>query len=148
MENFLLKNLSTLIFLVSSCMMYSNCTSNKGIEQHRDSEVMDKDQVTNNTSSQIKYKKILNEEKTMTLHVSKAPRTHLIYDFDYYVSDVKTDDILERGTYTGLDVSWHDNTSIKLVPYVGIVQKEKSINPEDSLSHGQANHNTIVKINF
>ena len=69
--------------------------------------------------------------------------------FNYKVYNTKTKEIIKQGAFRGLSIDWHDNTSLKLVPYIGMEQKPTSDNPEDALASSKNTHTqiTIIKLN-
>lgn len=76
----------------------------------------------------------LNRDKTMELSIKKTIKQGdpAIY-FEYAVYNKETKEIIKQGTFRGVGIDWNDNTSIKLIPYVGMEQKPSSENPDDAL---------------
>lgn len=91
---------------------------------------------------------MLNADKSMDLIVKKLmkigdPATH----YEYTVYTTSTRKVIKQGTFRGTDISWHDNSSLKLTPYIGMEQKPNSENPEDVFSSKTQIQSIIIKLN-
>ncbi|WP_108807642.1 hypothetical protein [Aquimarina spinulae] len=89
-----------------------------------------------------------NRNKSMELHIKKIikpgdPATH----FEYTVYNAVTKKIIKQGYFRGANVDWNDDTSIKLVPYIGMEQKPTSENPDDLLLSKTQTQITIINLN-
>lgn len=87
---------------------------------------------------------IYNSDRSLKLKFKKIqkkgdPATH----FDYEVYEVKTGTLIEKDTYRGMAIGWHDSISLKLIPYVGIVQKETLSDPLDENTKQQFQIKTL-----
>lgn len=91
--------------------------------------------------------KQLNSSKTMVLQIEKiiSPQdpVHTLY---YTVSEVKTKKIIKKDSYQGTDVRWYDDTSLEMIPYIGMERKPTSENPDEVVADASLNKATIVKL--
>ncbi|WP_103865181.1 hypothetical protein [Aquimarina sp. I32.4] len=89
----------------------------------------------------------LNRDRTMELRVVKVSKLgDPAIQFTYAVYDTVTKKIIKKGNYRGSNVAWHDNTSIKLVPYIGMEQKPTSENLDDILLSNTQQQITIINL--
>ncbi|MGB5944378.1 MAG: hypothetical protein WBG71_15945 [Leeuwenhoekiella sp.] len=77
-----------------------------------------------------KVRILYNSDKTFKLELSQEhlpgdPATH----FDLRIIRLTNEEVILDTVFRGSDVRWHGVTSIALVPYVGMVQKESATNP-------------------
>ncbi len=90
----------------------------------------------------------LNTDKSMQLVINKEQKEgDPAFYFNYKVFNTKTREVIKKGTFRGMNIDWHDNTSIKLIPYVGMEQKPNSENPEEVLSSDTLTQIQIIKLN-
>ncbi|EZH71483.1 hypothetical protein ATO12_07225 [Aquimarina atlantica] len=138
----LLRKIISILFLGLTIFSFAQCkTAENKIEQDKPLH-----QSITSTKNDMTISK-LNKSKSMELHVKKVikqgdPATH----FEYTVYNTTTKTIIKQGYYRGTNVDWNDNTSIKLVPYIGIEQKPTSENPDDLLLSDTQTQITIIKL--
>ncbi|TSE09274.1 hypothetical protein [Aquimarina algiphila] len=90
----------------------------------------------------------LNGDKSMELQIKKIIKPgDPAFHFEYIVYNTGTKNIVKEGYFRGTNVEWNDNTSLKLIPYVGMEQKPASDNPEDALLSNTQTKITIIKLN-
>ncbi|WP_164076230.1 hypothetical protein [Flavimarina sp. Hel_I_48] len=91
--------------------------------------------------------KVLNPSKTLVLYLEKISTpdspVHLL---NYTVLESKTQNIIKKDSYRGTDVRWYDNSSLQLVPYIGMERKPTSDNPDDAMAGTASNKPIIVKL--
>ncbi|WP_103072646.1 hypothetical protein [Aquimarina sediminis] len=135
-----LRKIVIIFFLILTVFSFGQCkTVEKGNENNKkpvSSMIQD--------SGALK----LNKDKTMGLSIKKAMKQGdpAIY-FEYTVYKIETKETVKRGTFRGTAIDWNDNTSLKLIPYVGMEQKPISENPEDVLTSNTHSQITIIKLN-
>ena len=73
-----------------------------------------------------------NRSKTFLLKVEKifSPERSLAL-IKYAVYESGTQKCIKKDSYQGVDVQWNDNTSLKLIPYIGMERKPVSENPNE-----------------
>lgn len=135
------RKIAIIFFLILTVFSFGQCKTveNGNAEDKKPEVLMIQDDKTNSK---------LNEDKTMNLIVKKKiksgdPATF----FEYTVYSQKTKEIIKKGSFRGSDIDWYDNTSLQLIPYVGMEQKPISENPEDFLSSKNETQITIIKLN-
>tara|TARA_R110002020_G_scaffold211682_3_gene417940 strand:- start:246 stop:635 length:390 start_codon:yes stop_codon:yes gene_type:complete len=89
-----------------------------------------------------------NADKTLKLTLEKNnkkgdPASH----FEYRVYSIPENKLVKEGTFRGSGIIWNDNTSLKLIPYVGMVKKQQLGNPDDIASDKKNNKEIIIRIN-
>lgn len=65
---------------------------------------------------------------------------------NYAVYEVGSQKLIKKDSFQGTDVQWNDNTSLKLIPYVGIERKPVSENPDEISAGNSSNKAVIVKL--
>jgi len=75
---------------------------------------------------------IFNQSKTYLLKVEKivSPKSPMAI-INYAVYESATQKCIKEDSYQGVDVQWNDNTSLKLIPYIGMERKPISENPDE-----------------
>lgn len=138
----LLRKIISILFLGLTIFSFAQCkTAENKIAQDK----LPHQSITS-TKNDMTISK-LNKDKSMELHVKKVikqgdPATH----FEYTIYNTTSKKIIKQGYYRGTNVDWNDNTSIKLVPYIGIEQKPTSENPDDLLPLDTQTQITIIKL--
>ena len=107
----------------------------------------------------IGFRTIKNGEKRKTFKIKNSDNSlTLVYKilknqgdpapvFDCEIYRNSDNKKIHQGKYRGLRIEWHDNKSLKLIPYVGIVEKEGAI--QDSNNQEISKNNTkIIKLNL
>lgn len=90
----------------------------------------------------------LNRTKTLLLKVEKvnSPERPMA-TINYAVYEVATQKCIIKDSYQGVDVQWNDNTSLKLIPYIGMERKPVSENPNEIPVTKTPSQAIIVKLN-
>ncbi len=134
--------ISNILFLSLTIFSFAQC---KTVENNTSQNKSSSKPITSIGDSMKTIK--LNGDKSMELHIKKNtkpgdPATH----FEYIVYEVNTKNILKQGSYRGTHIDWNDNTSLKLIPYIGMEQKPISDNPEDEFISNTQKQITIIKL--
>ena len=118
-----MKRLNINFFILILFLAFTSCKKTEEVSKKESKEKLKI--VTDNKEKKVE---IYNDSKTMMLHLSKRLRNeNIIYDFEFKVYDAKTKKLLKKGTYTGVEISWYNDSSLKLVPYIGIEKKEEGL---------------------
>ena len=135
------RKIAIIFFLILTVFSFGQCKTveNSNTEDKKSEALMIQEDKNNSK---------LNKDKTMNLVVKKKiklgdPATI----FEYTVYSQKTKDIIKKGSFRGADIDWYDNTSLQLIPYIGMEQKPISENPEDLLSSKNETQIIIIKLN-
>ncbi len=131
----------TFFFLVLAILFFSQCKTipNNDFEyEKRSPKMVYKPNVSR-----------LNSDRTMRLSIVKSmrrgdPATH----FKYTVQNVKTGEIIKEGSFRGMSIEWHDNNSLKLTSYVGMIRLPELKTLNDSLSANDKIKSQITIIKF
>ncbi|GAA3520387.1 hypothetical protein GCM10022393_38280 [Aquimarina addita] len=89
----------------------------------------------------------MNADKSMELVLKRFikvgdPASH----FEYTVYDTATKEIIKKDSFRGEGVEWNDQSSLKLIPYVGMEQKPTSENPEEISQTKIQTQTQIIKL--
>lgn len=128
------------IFFLTQCKTVDKKTVNA--EKVKDEMYLIQPMV--NKNSVIKK---MNSDKSMQLVLEKFSKVgDPAFHFQYTVYDVVTKEIIKKDFFRGTGIEWNDNTSLKLIPYVGMEQKPTSENPEEILSSQIQTQTQIIKL--
>ncbi len=110
-------------FLCFTLFSFSQCRTTKNDTQDVMKPIIP---ITTNKTQTISK---INSDGTMELVITKLvkrsdPATH----FSYKVYITETKRIIKEGNFRGEDIEWNDATSLKLIPYIGMIQKEDTKN--------------------
>lgn len=136
------------ILLLSTVLSYASvqCKTQENKEQV-DSELFKKERAIFIQQDTIKTE-IFNGLKTLLLKVEKiVSLKRSMATINYAVYESGTQKCIKKDSYQGVDVQWNDNTSLKLIPYIGMERKPDSENPNEipvTKTHSKA---IIVKLN-
>ena len=139
--NFL--NSATVILLVVVSVCSAQCkTGEKGKAVDEQNRLPDEHIMADTLKTST-----LNSDKTMELRVSKVfhkgdPAAQL----NYAVYMRATDSLVKEGQHRGMHVEWNDDSSIKIIPYVGMEQKPQSENPLENTKKQIQNDPIIIKL--
>lgn len=78
--------------------------------------------------------KILNDNKTLVLILNYDLTEDLPIKFDYSVIERSSNDVLKKGTFTGIKMEWYDVSKIKGYLYQGIIEKEDDVIDETNIN--------------
>ncbi len=138
------RKITIFCFLSLTLFSFAQCktTENKATVQEKPILQPFKSMANNKASVQ------LNKDKSMELHVKKIiksgdPAAH----FEYVVYKTGTKSIVKQGYFRGTNVGWNDNTSLKLIPYIGMEQIPTSEKLHDTIPSNSQTQITIIKLN-
>jgi hypothetical protein len=131
------KNISKLLlFVLFSCFIFSckiKPVEKKAVE----------DKITIKTKDSTK--EIYNQDKTLILILSHKFDGNIPTTFNYKVIDAKTKETKKEGVFTGSNIQWQDNKSLKCIKHIGMVQKGNE-NPLIEKNKKSTNY-IIIEIN-
>lgn len=87
-----------------------------------------------------------NTDNSLLLEVKELRDKVPMAEFYYKVTRATGGNVVKEGHFKGSGVQWNDQHSLKLIPYVGIVQKPQSENPDDLLIEDKGQQVIIVPL--
>lgn len=136
-------SLLALFTLLSYASVQCKAQENK---EQIDSDLSKNDRMISIQQDTIK-KETFNQSKTFLLKVEKiVSQKSPVAIINYAVYESGTQKCIKEDSYQGVDVQWNDNTSLKLIPYIGMERKPVSENPDDIKLTNTPTKVVIVKL--
>jgi hypothetical protein len=115
------KKIILLLFLVIFSSLFFFCKTNIV----RKKEELKKEEITFKEKQMVDEK--YNQDKSKLLILSYVFNRNPVIIFNYRVIDTQTKKELKKGVFTGQSISWLDKTTLKCMPYIGMIQKEDDL---------------------
>lgn len=105
-------------FIVNILIILMSCSVSNKIS-------LDENIVKNRTG----YKKKSNENYILNYKIERLPNSS-IKNYSFYITDKNNVLVRKEETITAENISWKNNNTLSIIPYVGMIQKEVEISEE------------------
>ncbi|MFT5256671.1 MAG: hypothetical protein ACI8VJ_000563 [Polaribacter sp.] len=109
------------LFLVIFSSLFFFCKTNIVLKK----EEIKNEEITFQEKQTVDEK--YNQDKSKLLILSSISNKNPVITFNYRVIDTQTKKELKKGVFIGQSISWLDKTTLKCMPYVGMIQKEDDL---------------------